>query len=198
MFEKHQAPACLYIRKEQMSHANPQVKLSRKLNLALTPKASRYRDRRHYPPGEHGPQKTRRIKVSDYKQQLLEKQRLRLQYNIREKQMRNYVRRDVRRSGNAADNMVQALEGRLDAMVYRGGFARTLPAARTSSSAKALTASESPSTAESRASAPEATSAAKSRSVILLSFTLRFGPFAARPGRVLLRGCLWYQHEADG
>ena len=113
-----------------MSHANPQVKLSRKLNLALTPKASKYLDRRPYPPGEHGPKKIRRRKVSDYKMQLLEKQRLRLQYNIREKQMRNYVRKAVRRSGNAADNLVQALEGRLDAMVYRGGFTRTLPAAR--------------------------------------------------------------------
>ena len=113
-----------------MSVANPQVKLSRKLNIALTPKASKYMERRPYPPGEHGQQKNRRRKVSDYALQLLEKQRLRLQYNLREKQMRNYVRKAIRKSGNAADNLVQALEQRLDALVYRSGFARTLPAAR--------------------------------------------------------------------
>jgi len=113
-----------------MSVANPQVKLSRKLNIALTPKASKYMDRRPYPPGEHGPRKIRRGKASDYKQQLLEKQRLRLQYNILEKQMRNYARQAVRKSGNAADNLIQALESRLDAPVYRSGFARTMPAAR--------------------------------------------------------------------
>lgn len=113
-----------------MSVANPQVKLSRKLNIALTPKASKYMDRRPYPPGEHGPRKIRRGKESDFKQQLLEKQRLRLQYNIREKQMRNYARKAVRQSGNEADNLVQVLERRLDALVFRSGFARTMPAAR--------------------------------------------------------------------
>ena len=113
-----------------MSAANPQVKLSRKLNIALTPKAFKYMDRRPYPPGEHGSQKTRRSKASDYKLQLLEKQRLRAQYNISEKQMRNYVRKAVRKAGNAADNLVQALEQRLDALVYHSGFTRTLPAAR--------------------------------------------------------------------
>ena len=113
-----------------MSAANPQVKLSRKLNIALTPKALKYMERRPYPPGEHGPQKIRHRKASDYKQQLLEKQRLRLQYNIREKQMRNYVRKAVRQAGNVVDNLVRALELRLDALVYRSGFARTLPAAR--------------------------------------------------------------------
>lgn len=113
-----------------MSVANPQVKLSRKLNIALTPKASKYMERRPYPPGEHGQQKNRRRKVSDYALQLLEKQRLRLQYNLREKQMRNYARKAVRQAGNAADNLVQVLEQRLDALVYRSGFARTLPAAR--------------------------------------------------------------------
>ena len=113
-----------------MSVANPRVKLSRKLNIALTPKASKYMERRPYPPGEHGPPKVRQRKTSDYQQQLLEKQRLRLQYNIREKQMRNYARQAVRRSGNPADNLVRSLERRLDALVYRSGFARTLPAAR--------------------------------------------------------------------
>jgi len=113
-----------------MSAANPRVKLSRKLNVVLTPKASKYLDRRPYPPGEHGQQRNRRGKDSDYKRQLLEKQRLRLQYNLREKQMRNYARKAVRKAGNAADNLAGALESRLDALVYRSGFARTLPAAR--------------------------------------------------------------------
>jgi small subunit ribosomal protein S4 len=100
------------------------------LDIALSPKAAKYMERRPYPPGVHGPKKTRRRKASDYKLQLMEKQRLRFQYNISEKQLRNYVRKAVKKSGNAADNLSRMLETRLDAMVFRGGFVPTMPAAR--------------------------------------------------------------------
>lgn len=112
-----------------MKYTGPKVKLSRKLGFSLTPKARKYMDRKPYPPGQHGPIK-RRAKLSDYGRQLLEKQRLRLQYNVHERQMRNYFREASRLAGNTGDNLIQLLESRLDALVYRAGFAPTIYAAR--------------------------------------------------------------------
>jgi small subunit ribosomal protein S4 len=60
----------------------------------------------------------------------LEKQRLRAQYNLNERQMRNYVARAVRRKGVTGDTLIQILESRLDAVVLRAGLARTIYAAR--------------------------------------------------------------------
>lgn len=68
--------------------------------------------------------------MSDYKRQLLEKQRLKAQYNISEKQLLNYYKKASRKSGNTSDNLIQMLESRLDAVVVRGGLARTIYAAR--------------------------------------------------------------------
>ena len=98
--------------------------------MPLTPKAAKIMERRPYPPGEHGQARKGRGKASDYKLQLIEKQRLRYQYNIHERQLKNYVVKATAGSGNAADKLVQALERRLDATVYRGGLARTMAAAR--------------------------------------------------------------------
>ena len=96
----------------------------------MTSKAIKYLERRPYPPGEHGVFKKRSSKMSDYKRQLVEKQRLRAQYNIHERQLRNYVRNAVHKKGNAADNLIQMLETRLDSIVLRAGLARTIYAAR--------------------------------------------------------------------
>lgn len=106
------------------------TKLSRHLGLELTPKARKIMIEKPYPPGEHGPSRRRGPKMSDYKRQLLEKQRLRAQYGIEERQMSNYVRKAIQQHGNPADNLVQLLESRLDAVVFRAGFARTVQAAR--------------------------------------------------------------------
>jgi len=106
------------------------VKLSRALGTSLTPKADRYMDRKPYPPGQHGKmQQIRRRKMSSYKIQLMEKQRLRSQYNIHERQMRNYYKK-ASRKGDMNNTIVQLLESRLDAIVLRGGLARTIYAAR--------------------------------------------------------------------
>ena len=106
------------------------VKLSRALGTSLTPKADRYMDRKPYPPGQHGKlQQMRRRKMSPYKTQLLEKQRLRSQYNIHERQMRNYYKK-ASRKGDMVNSLVQLLESRLDAVVLRGGLARSIYAAR--------------------------------------------------------------------
>jgi small subunit ribosomal protein S4 len=106
----------------------PKVKIARALGVALTPKAARIMERRPNPPGQHGAA-TRR-KVSDYKKQLLEKQRLRAQYNVSERQLQNAFTEATRQSGNTGVNLVRLLEMRLDAVVLRAGFARTIYAAR--------------------------------------------------------------------
>jgi len=112
-----------------MNYTGPKVKLSRKLGIELTQKAAKYMAKKGYPPGQHGNSK-RRPKHSDYGKQLLEKQRIRLQYNVSEKQMRNYYKRAAQLTGNTGDILVQFLETRLDALVYRAGLARTIYMAR--------------------------------------------------------------------
>jgi small subunit ribosomal protein S4 len=106
----------------------PKVKLARQLGIALTPKAARVMERRPNPPGQHGA--TPRRKVSGYKKQLVEKQRLRAQYNVSERQLSNVFAEAIRQSGNTGVRLLQLLEMRLDALVLRAGFVRTIYAAR--------------------------------------------------------------------
>lgn len=111
------------------SRSRKQVRLSRALGLALTPKAERYMQRRPYRPGEQGRGRT---KDSDYSVRLKEKQRLRAQYGVRESQMRTLFDEARRSEGLAGENLVELLEMRLDALVLRSGFARTTAQARQS------------------------------------------------------------------
>ncbi|MDR1861730.1 MAG: 30S ribosomal protein S4 [Candidatus Ancillula sp.] len=104
------------------------VRRSRALGLALTPKAAKYLDRRNYAPGDHG--RTSRKKDSDYKIRLKEKQRLREQYALREKQLRAVYDYAKTRPGLTGEVMIETLETRLDALVLRAGFARTIYQAR--------------------------------------------------------------------
>ena len=113
-----------------MKFNGAKVKLSRALGIALTPKAQKYMEKRPYPPGQHGAAKTRRRQQSIYGKQLLEKQRLRFQYNISERQMRNYFLKAAAKRGKTGEVLVQYLETRLDAFVLRSGLARTIYAAR--------------------------------------------------------------------
>ncbi|HBF33778.1 TPA: 30S ribosomal protein S4 [Candidatus Sumerlaeota bacterium] len=112
-----------------MNYTGPKVRLSRKLGVALTPKAERVMQKRSNPPGQHGGAQNNR-KVSVYKRQLREKQLLRHFYNIQERQLRNYFRKASRFTGNTADTMLGLLESRLDAVVARSGIARTIFASR--------------------------------------------------------------------
>jgi small subunit ribosomal protein S4 len=111
------------------NYTGPKVRLSRKLGIAMTPKAGKLMERKPNPPGQHGGNK-RRAKVSDYGKQLFEKQRLRLQYNVHERQLRRYVDKAQRSLGNTGEILVQLLEARLDAVIYRAGLARSIYAAR--------------------------------------------------------------------
>ena len=110
------------------SRTRSKTRLSRALGIALTPKAARYLEKRPYAPGEHG--RTKRKADSDYAVRLREKQRLREQYGIREKQMRNTFNEARRQDGLTGENLVELLEMRLDALVVRSGFARTTAQAR--------------------------------------------------------------------
>lgn len=109
------------------NRARKLVRQSRALGIALTPKAEKYMQRRPYRPGEHG---RGRVKDSDYSVRLKEKQRLRAQYGVREAQMRKIWEEARRMEGMAGENLVELLEMRLDALVLRAGFARTMPQAR--------------------------------------------------------------------
>jgi len=110
------------------SRTRSKVRLSRALGVALTPKAARALEKRPYAPGEHG--RTRRRTESDYAVRLREKQRLRAQYGLREKQLRIAFNEARRQAGLTGENLVELLEMRLDALVLRAGFARTTSQAR--------------------------------------------------------------------
>jgi small subunit ribosomal protein S4 len=111
-----------------VNQSRPKVKKSRALGIALTPKAVKYFEQRPYPPGEHG---RGRKKNSDYKVRLLEKQRLRAQYDISERQMvRAYDRARKVKEGKTGEALIVELERRLDALVLRSGLARTIYQAR--------------------------------------------------------------------
>ena len=110
-----------------MNNSRPKAKLSRALGIPLTQKTVKYFEKRPFPPGVHG--RSRR-KTSDYQVRLLEKQRLRHQYNISEAQMRQAYDDAHRGEGKTGENMVALLERRLDATVLRAGLARTIYQAR--------------------------------------------------------------------
>ena len=80
------------------------------------------------PPGQHGA--SRRQRLSDYALQLREKQKVRRMYGVLEKQFRNYYKKAAQRKGATGENLLALLEGRLDNMVYRMGFAITRAQAR--------------------------------------------------------------------
>jgi small subunit ribosomal protein S4 len=87
-------------------------------------------ERRQYPPGQHGQNTARRRKTSEYSKQLREKQKIKRIYGLSEKQFRNTFTRVSSMTGVTGHNLLAALEGRLDNMVYRLGFAPSRRAAR--------------------------------------------------------------------
>ncbi len=72
----------------------------------------------------------RRPRVSEYGLQLREKQKLRRMYGVLERQFRNYYKRSAQLKGSTGENLLRFLEGRLDNVVYRMGFASTRAEAR--------------------------------------------------------------------
>ena len=84
--------------------------------------------KRPYPAGPHG--KGRRAKLSTYGELQLEKQKLRYYYAISEKQLRIAYAKAKAGTGQTHEKLFRSLEQRLDAMVFRAGFAPTIFAAK--------------------------------------------------------------------
>ena len=84
--------------------------------------------KRPNPPGQHGAKRKR--KVSEYGQQLLEKQKAKYIYGMREGQFRIFFERAMAKQGKTGDLLLQMCESRLDNVVYRLGIAPTRAAAR--------------------------------------------------------------------
>jgi small subunit ribosomal protein S4 len=79
-------------------------------------------------PGQHGVKSG--MRMSDYGNQLREKQKLRRMYGLMERQFRRYFAEALRRKGSTGTNLLQLLESRLDNVVYRMGFGSTRAEAR--------------------------------------------------------------------
>ena len=108
-------------------YTGPKVRLSRRVGVPIADIPKHTSKRQLNPPGMHG---YRMRRLRDYGLRLNEKQKLRYHYNILEKQFRAYVNEAARRPGNTGELLMQLLETRLDNVVRRSGFARTIWAAR--------------------------------------------------------------------
>jgi small subunit ribosomal protein S4 len=109
-------------------YTGPKTKISRRYGVLLggSPRAF---ENKSYPPGMHGPKGARR-KISEYATALAEKQKLRFQYGILERQFRRYFETASRRRGVTGLILLQLLETRLDNVVFRMGFSKTRAGAR--------------------------------------------------------------------
>jgi len=104
------------------------TKVSRRYGVFIGGSAKSF-EKRNYPPGVHGARGVRR-KKSDYAVALAEKQKLRHQYGVLEKQFRRYFSIALSKRGITGETLLQLLELRLDNVVYRLGFAKTRSGAR--------------------------------------------------------------------
>lgn len=109
-------------------YIGPKDKINRRFGVALFG-PSKALERRNFPPGQHGVRAGRR-KKSDYSVALGEKQKLRFQFGVLEKQFRKYYAEAARQRGITGDTLVRLLETRLDNVVFRLGFANTRAGAR--------------------------------------------------------------------
>ncbi|NEQ26125.1 MAG: 30S ribosomal protein S4 [Microcoleus sp. SIO2G3] len=106
-------------------YRGPRLRVVRR--LGELPGLSRKSPRRAYPPGQHG---QARKKPSEYAIRLQEKQKLRFNYGLSERQLLRYVRKARRAAGSTGQVLLQLLEMRLDNTVFRMGMAPTVPGAR--------------------------------------------------------------------
>ena len=109
-------------------YTGPMYKKSRHLGFSLL-ETGKEHVKRPYGPGQHGNDR-RRGKASEYKLQLMEKQKVRLMYGINEKQFRLTFEKAAKMKGVHGENFLKLLESRLDNVVYRMGLGQTRRAAR--------------------------------------------------------------------
>lgn len=106
-------------------YRGPRLRVTRR--LGELPGLTRKSARRSYPPGQHGQARKKR---SEYAIRLEEKQKLRYNYGVSEKQLVGYMRKARRATGSTGQALLQLLEMRLDNTVFRLGMAGTIPGAR--------------------------------------------------------------------
>lgn len=106
-------------------YRGPRLRIVRR--LGDLPGLTRKSPRRSYPPGQHGQARRKR---SEYAIRLEEKQKLRYNYGVTEKQLLRYVRKARRATGSTGQALLELLEMRLDNTVFRLGMAGTIPGAR--------------------------------------------------------------------
>ena len=108
-------------------YTGPKIKISRREGMDIfdAPKWNK----RNFPPGMHGPKKSRQTR-SNFGKQLREKQRARFMYGLMERQFRNTFLKAQQLTGDVAENLLKLLECRLDNAVYRAGLAKTRRLAR--------------------------------------------------------------------
>src|SRR5260370_22339964 len=109
-------------------NTGPKTKISRRYGVQIFG-PSKSLERKNYPPGMHGPKGSRR-KQSDYAIALGEKQKLRYQYGLLERQFRRIFQTALRKRGVTGETLRHLLETRIDTIVYRLGLANTRSRAR--------------------------------------------------------------------
>jgi len=107
-------------------YTGPRVKVIRALGVEL-PGLTRKTPNRDYGPGQHGMKPKRK---SGFGVQLMEKQKLRYNYGVSERQMQRLFREAKNSKGQTGNTLLELLERRLDNVVFRAGFAPTTVAAR--------------------------------------------------------------------
>jgi len=108
-------------------YTGPRVRAMRALGVQLPGLSSKAIERRPFPPGQHG---QARRKLSEYGLRLIEKQKLCRNYGVTEGQLRRLMIAARAAKGPTGERLLELLESRLDNVVFRAGFARTIPAAR--------------------------------------------------------------------
>lgn len=109
------------------NYTGPKVKLSRRVGVPIADLPKHTSKRELNPNGMHG---YRGRRLRDYGLRLNEKQKLRYHYNVLERQFRRYLREAERAKGNTGETLLRMLEQRLDNVIRRLGWARSIWAAR--------------------------------------------------------------------
>ncbi len=109
-------------------YRGPRIKVCRSLGIVIPGITTKSSLQRPYRPGQHGA--SRAGKASDYKERLMEKQKLRFHFGLLEKKFKRYISEATRQKGATGTNLIRLLESRLDNVVWRLGLAATIPAAR--------------------------------------------------------------------
>ena len=106
-------------------YRGPRLRITRR--LGDLPGLTRKSAKRSNPPGQHGQARRKR---SEYAIRLEEKQKLRFNYGISERQLVRYVKKARAQEGSTGTNLLKLLENRLDNVCFRLGFGPTIPGSR--------------------------------------------------------------------